>query len=309
MRFLSIIDPIDGLNHKSDSSIEIMRESGKRGIKTYFCTDLGHDRTLFADAFPVEIRDNGYRVGKGQRLPVDSFDLVLMRKEPPYDLHYHHMTLLLQHTKAPVVNSSQGLRNANEKLVALNFPDLIPRTLVSQDMSAITAFIKKYEKAVIKPVDLFGGKNVFLLEHSTEHNRDRIETVTMGGSQYAIVQEFMEDVFQGDKRILLLNGEPLGAIRRIPGTGEFRANMAIGGTPKKTALTGSDLRIISRIRPYLIKEGLYFAGIDVIGDRLIEINVTCPTGIIPIKEINKKNITSSIVDFLEHVSTRNKKSG
>jgi len=301
MKFLFVIDPIEKLNLDTDSSIEIMDECSKRDIEIYYCETknlIFDNKKVYADSTLIKIKDKKYEKIKSEKKELDFFDLILMRKEPPYDLNYHYATMLLEKTKAKVINSPHGLRTANEKLVILNFPSVIPKTLVTREEKRILDFIDKYGKCVIKPIHLFGGQDVAILEKNNKNIRKKINKIINNEKNYAIIQEFIEEVYDGDKRIFLLNGEPLGGIIRVPKKGDFRANMVIGGTPKKYAINNNDKKIIETIKPYLIEHGLALVGIDIIKDKLIEINVTCPTGLVPIKKLDKKNITKDIVDYL-----------
>jgi len=301
MKFLFVIDSIKNLNFKTDSTIEIMNECSKSNIEIYFCETknlfFDHDK-VYADATLISIKNKKYRKIKAEKKELDFFSLILMRKEPPYDLNYHYATMLLEKTKTKVINNPNGLRTANEKLVILNFPSIIPATIVTKEEKKILDFVNKHKKAVIKPIHLFGGKSVFILNKKDKNLKKIIHKIIDKERNYAILQKFYEEVYQGDKRIFLLNGKSLGGIIRVPQKGDFRANMVIGGKPKKYSLTAKDKKIIKIIKPYLVDQGLILAGIDVIEDKLIEINVTCPTGLVQIKELDKKNITKEIVEYL-----------
>lgn len=302
MRILVVIDPLENLKPETDSTIEIMAECAKEGIEQHICEtkDLyfRKDR-VYSRASQVSMEGKDIKPERPAERELDFFDLILMRKEPPYDLNYHYATMLLEKTKARVINNPQGLRNANEKLVILNFPSVIPPTLVTKEERCILDFVEEHGKAVIKPIHLFGGKDVYLLGKDSDDLHQNIQKIIKDETDYALVQQFKPEVMQGDRRIFLLDGEPLGAIIRRPKQGDFRANMAVGGTPEKTELTESDNKIIETIKPYLRKEGLALAGIDIIGDMLIEINVTCPTGLVPIRQFAEENTTRKIVDHLK----------
>jgi len=291
MKCLFIIDPIEKLKINTDSTLEIMKECKKSGMDTYYCSNVFWENGVFGLATEVEILEKTYTAKKAVKMNLDNFDLVLMRKEPPYDLTFHYITLLLDRTKTKVINSPHGLRDANEKLVILNFPDIIPNTIVTNDQNEMKDFISKH-KTVIKPIHLFGGMDVKLLENASD--------LEVNEGEYYILQEFLKDVYEGDKRIILLNGNPLGAINRTPKKGDFRSNMMVGGTPTAVDINDKDRKVIDRIKPYLIENGLVLVGIDVIGDKLLEINVTCPTGIVQIKE-KEKNITKRIVEYLYEI--------
>jgi|TARA_Y100000031_G_scaffold146739_1_gene180987 glutathione synthase len=301
MKFLFVIDPIEKLNLATDSSIEIMNECSKKNIEIYYCETKNlffDNKKVYADSTLIKINNKEVRKIKNKKLELDFFNLVLMRKEPPYDLNYHYATMLLEKTKAKVINNPQGLRNANEKLVILNFPSIIPATIVTKEEKRIIEFVKKHRKAVIKPIHLFGGKEVSILDKNDKQLKKKVNKIIKNQKNFAIVQEFIDEIYKGDKRIFLLDGKPLGGIVRIPKKGDFRANMVIGGKPIRYKINNKDKKIINTIKPYLIKHGLALVGIDIIKDKLIEINVTCPTGLVPIKELDKKNITKEIVDYL-----------
>jgi glutathione synthase len=301
MNFLFVIDPIERLNLDVDSTIEMMDECAKNNIGIYYCETKNlffEDKKVYAQSTLLNVNNKHFEKIKNGKFGLDFFDLILMRKEPPYDLNYHYATMLLEKTKAKVVNSPNGLRTANEKLVILNFPSIIPPTVVTKEEKRIIEFVEKYGKAVIKPIHLFGGKCVSILEKNDKQLKNKINKIIDEEKNYAIVQKFMDEIYKGDKRIFLLNGEPLGGVVRVPKKGDFRANLVIGGTPKKYTLNKDDKKIIKTIKPYLIEHGLYLAGIDIIKDKLIEINVTCPTGLVPIRKLDKKNITKDIVEFL-----------
>lgn len=283
MRFLFVMDDPSQLNPDTDSTLEIMRECREQEIETLYCDASGlHFREgLFADC-------RSWGDEELERIKVDDLDLVMMRLEPPYDMGYHFVTLLLDQTSTPVVNSPRGLRDANEKLSILNFPDLIPPTLVTKEKEEIRRFIGEHKKVVVKPIDRFGGDGVRLVQ-----SIDQIGVL----EEHIILQKFLTQAYEGDKRILVLDGDFLGAFRRVP-KDDFRANMALGGVPKKADLTDEDKRIIAGVRDYLREKGLHFAGLDVIDGMLLEINVTCPTGILPVNRLYDTNITKKIVDSL-----------
>jgi len=302
MKFLFVMDKLDGLNLDTDSTIEIIKGCSKKEIAIYYCEDsdlVFEGGKVYAYSAEILVEENNVvQNNKKKQFELDFFDLILMRKEPPYDLNYHYATMLLEKTSTPVVNHPKGLQNANEKLVVLNFPEIIPETLVTKELERILEFVDRHKKTVIKPIHLYGGKDVSIVAYDDADKEQKIKNIISNNENYAIIQEFMESVYDGDKRIFLLNGDALGAIVRKPKKGDFRANMAIGGIPLKSEISESDKIIIDRIKPYLVEHGLFLAGIDIIEDKLIEINVTCPTGLVPIKELNGKDITGAIVEFL-----------
>tara|TARA_Y100000031_G_scaffold156999_1_gene214818 strand:+ start:5745 stop:6653 length:909 start_codon:yes stop_codon:yes gene_type:complete len=295
------MDPFEKLmNMKTDSTIEMMGECIKRKIGVYCCDagDLFLKKGITHSlAAKVSMKNKKPSSSKPTDLSLDDFNLVLMRKEPPYDVNFHHVTMLLERTKTKVINSPFGLRNSNEKLMAFNFPSIIPETIVTKNEEHIKSFIKKHRKAVIKPVNMYDGIDVFLLTQKDPELYRKINTVINQGQDYGIVQEFIDSVYESDRRILVLDGKPLGVIKRIPKKGDFRANMAIGGTPTKTKITKNDLNIIKTAHPYLKKQGLDFVGFDIVEGKLLEINVTCPTGLVQLKVLYGKNVTKDVIDF------------
>ena len=302
MRFLFVIDELKKLKPQTDSTIDIMQECVNDGLEAYFC----HLKDLLFAKGAVQVSATHATIAnkkikqKGTiQKSLDFFDLIFMRKEPPYDLNYHYATMLLEKSNTPVFNSPQGLRNANEKLSILNFPNIIPKTLVSRDVKKIDEFLEENKNIIIKPIHLFGGKGLMVLNSKDSKAIGKIRNMTKAGADYVLVQEFLPEIKNGDKRILLLNGESLGGIRRIPKKGSFKANLAQGGTPLKLDLQAQDHSIIQAIKPYLQKQGLVFVGIDIIGDKLIEINVTCPTGLVQLRKLDKKNVTKAIVEFMK----------
>ena len=255
MNFLFVIDPIEKLNLKTDSTIEIMNECSKKGIKIYYCEtkNLFFDNDkVYADSTLIKISNKTIKKIKSEKKELNFFNLILMRKEPPYDLNYHYATMLLEKTNTKIINSPIGLRNANEKLVILNFPSIIPPTIVTKEEKRILKFVNKHGKAVIKPIHLFGGKCVYILNKKDKDIKKKIHKIIDKEKNYAIVQKFLEEIYQGDQRIFLLNGKPLGAIKRVPQKGDFRANMVIGAKPTKSKITKNDKKIINIIKPYLI---------------------------------------------------------
>lgn len=301
MKFLFVMDPIESLNFKTDTTLEIMRGCKKAGIKTYCCTDQGifHDQETKAHTKEVRV-SQGFEVLSGSTMPLAGFDRVLMRMEPPYDINYHHTTLLLENAKTRIINSPRGLLHANEKLVILNFPNVIPNTLVTKSEKKILAFLDKHQEIVIKPIHLFGGKNVQKIVVNDTKSKEKIQSIINQGRDFAICQEYIKGVVQGDKRVLILGGSILGAFLRVPLKGEFRANMALGGKIESCKLSSKDKEVIDSIIPYLKKEGLDFVGADLIEGKLIEINVTCPTGLVALNELTGVDNTKRVVDYLKN---------
>jgi len=291
-----------------------MRAAARRGHEVYTVEVDGiaarQDRVV-ADVVPTAILDTHadldgdpwYALGAAQPArPLAEFDVVWMRKDPPYDLNYFLAAHLLSLVPAPtlVVNSGIGLREVTEKLFVLRFPDLAPTTLVSRRIDELLAFRQELGgEMILKPVDGCGGEGVFHLTPDARNVRVLLELATAHGSRYQIAQRYVPEVRQGDKRIILLDGEPIGAVLRVPEQGEVRANFHAGGSAVRTQLTKREQEICDRLRPALVEQGILFAGIDVIGDWLTEVNVTSPTGILEINALDGVRLEEQVLDRVE----------
>ncbi|MFO0714226.1 MAG: glutathione synthase [Sandaracinus sp.] len=315
LRLLVVMDPPETVLVDADTSFALMEEAQARGHRVDHCliTDL------FATADPATgERRAGARIrrasmfrdpalapitlGAPERVWLDEVDAVLMRKDPPFDANYLWATQVLElaRGKTLLVNDPRGLRDANEKLYALHFPAQMPATLVSSDKDDIKAFLHAHGgKVVLKPLSGAGGDGVFLLRGDDLNVNAIIETVTQVGRRMAMVQEFLPDVVRGDKRVLLLDGEPLGGILRVPRKDDVRSNIHVGGTVEKAPLDAHDLRIVRALRDKLREDGLVFVGLDVIGGRLTEVNVTSPTGIQQMSRLDGVNLSAKVIDWIE----------
>jgi len=230
---------------------------------------------------------------------LDELNIVFARKDPPINENFlsYLQILTLISDKTLIVNNPEGMLKANEKLYALNFPEFIPPSLVSSDKNEITDFLNAHKEAVVKPLFDKGGGGIFYLNKDIQNTGAIIETSTNNGTRFALIQKYLPEVKVGDKRIILLNGVPLGAILRVPKAGELRANMNHGASVKASELTKRDLEICEALKPSLQKDGLYFTGIDVIGNCLTEVNVTSPTGIQEIERLTGKSLATEIVKW------------
>ncbi|HUE18303.1 MAG TPA: glutathione synthase, partial [Stellaceae bacterium] len=240
-------------------------------------------------------------LGKVETLDLARMDVVLMRQDPPFDMAYITATHLLEHVrgKTLIVNDPVAVRNAPEKIFATHFPGLMPETLITSDRAAIEAFRAKHGDIILKPLFGNGGVGVFRLRPEDENLNALLEIFTQLYREPIIVQRYLPAVREGDKRIILIEGEPVGAVLRVPAKGEARANLHVGGTAKKTSLTAREHDICAAIGPTLRKLGLVFVGIDVIGDYLTEINVTSPTGIQEIDRLDKVKLEALVWDAIE----------
>jgi glutathione synthase len=312
MRIVVIMDPPSTVQVDADTSFAIMEEAQARGHRV--------DHTGIADLFfhrgRVSARIRQARMSRSHRADeapitlgaaedvfLDEVDAVLMRKDPPFDANYLWATQLLEHArgKTLLVNDPRALRDANEKLYAMQFLSCMPDTLVSNDKKRIKAFLAEMGgRAVIKPLSGAGGDGVFLLGDKDLNTNQIIEAVTHVGARVAMVQAFLPDVVKGDKRILLLNGEPLGAILRVPKKDDVRSNIHVGGTVEACELDDDDRRIVATVAPRLREDGLVFVGLDVIGGRLTEVNVTSPTGIQQMSRLSNQNLSAKVIDWIEN---------
>ena len=237
-------------------------------------------------------------------MELESFDAVWMRKDPPFNQDYIYATYILSlidETKTKVINEPRGIRESNEKLYTLYFPEWIPESLVTKDLAQLNNFLVEVGgEIVVKPLDGHGGEGVFYVRQGDRNANVIMETITDFGKRYVLAQKFIEEVSEGDKRIILLNGEPLGAVLRVPkGGGEFRCNFHSGGSPAKSGLTRRDLEICEALGPRLREDGLYFVGIDVIGGYITEINTTSPTGVQEINRLDGVKLEADVIDFAE----------
>ncbi len=303
------MDPISTVNVVKDSSMAMMLEAQNRGWEIYYMEmqDLYLDQgECRADAAKVKVFDDKnkwYELADGENIAVADLDAVLMRKDPPFDTEYIYATYMLERAEqlgTLIVNKPQSLRDCNEKLFTAWFPDLTPKTLVTRSAKRIRDFHSENKDIIIKPLDGMGGSSIFRMGPDEVNVGVIIETLTNHGQMYAMVQEYMPEILDGDKRILIVNGEPMPyCLARIPAQGETRGNLAAGGRGEARPLSASDRLIAETIAPELVKRGLYFVGLDVIGDKVTEINVTSPTCIREIEAAYSINISGKLMDAIE----------
>ena len=291
MKLLFILDPLASLKSYKDTSLAIMREAAARGHTLYVCEQ--HDVFLRneivkinAAEFSFNDGESWYQLSKSQETLPKDFDAVLMRKDPPFDNEYLYSTYLLElaaNQGARVLNNPSAVRSWNEKLSVAKFPQFAPEFLVTSNNDLIREFLATHKDIVVKPLDGMGGSGIFRI-HDADHNIGVIlETATQFGRQTIMAQRYLPAILQGDKRIIVINGEPLPySLARIPKAGETRGNLAAGGTGVAQALTARDLEIANTVGKTLKQEGLFLVGLDVIGEHLTEINVTSPTGMVEI---------------------------
>jgi len=301
------MDPIEAINIDGDSTFAMALEAQKRGhgLWHYLPSELSfRDGRVIARARPLKVqRVKGahFSFGAPERLDLAGVDVVLLRQDPPFDMAYITTTHILEHIhpKTLVVNDPFHVRNAPEKLLVTHFPELMPPTLITSDRAEIDAFRAEFKDIIVKPLFGNGGAGVFHLKPDDENLGSLMEMFTKSSREPVIVQAYLPQVRQGDKRIILVDGVAVGAINRIPAAGEARSNMHVGGKATKTDITKAEMAICEAIGPILKERGMIFVGIDVIGDRLTEINVTSPTGIQEIDRFDGTDISALIWDAIE----------
>ncbi|MFA8387056.1 MAG: glutathione synthase [Pelagibaca sp.] len=307
MKIAFQMDPIQSVNITADSSFRLAEEAQARGHELFFYSPdkLSYDEgriLAIGQSFTVQ-RVQGDHVAFGPEEQVDlaEFDVVWLRQDPPFDMHYITSTHLLDRLrgKALVVNDPFWVRNYPEKLLVLDFPDLTPPTMIARDLATIKAFKARHGDVILKPLYGNGGAGVFRLDANDRNLTSLHELFTGFSREPLIVQKFLPDVSAGDKRVILVDGEAVGAINRVPAEGETRSNMHVGGRPEKIGLTERDLEICARIGPLLREKGQVFVGIDVIGTYLTEINVTSPTGIQELERFDGINVAEKIWQAIE----------
>jgi glutathione synthase len=301
------MDPIERINIRGDSTFALLLEAQARGhALSYYTPDRMAmvQGEVFAAVQPLSVRDivgDHFTLGERRRTPLSVFDVILMRQDPPFDLAYISATHLLEriHPRTLVVNDPAAVRNAPEKMFVNEFPELMPPTLLTRDLDEIKAFRAEYGDIVMKPLYGHGGGAVFRLTKDDLNFGSLYDMFSTSFREPWVVQKFLPEVKDGDKRIILVNGEYAGAVNRIPAADDLRSNMVRGGSPKETDLTARERQICHTIGPALRARGLLFVGIDVIAGYLTEINVTSPTGIRAIKNFGGPDIAAMIWDKIE----------
>ena len=304
------MDPVDAIVPKKDSSFAMLLEAKRRDAEIHYFEQhdlrlingeaMGRSRRL--DVF--DRHDAWFELGEPQDIRLGELDVILMRKDPPFDMEYVYTTYVLDRAKlagALVVNDPQALRNINEKAYAAWFPDWTPPTLITRSMAGMKAFLAEHGQIVVKPLDGMGGRSIFVVRKGDNNANVIFETLTDYGRYFAMAQAFIEEIALGDKRILLIDGEPVGhALARIPSGDDNRGNIVAGATVKGQDLSARDLAICDQVGPVLRDAGVLFAGIDVIGDYLTEVNVTSPTGIRELDRLFELNIAGTLFDAIEN---------
>lgn len=308
-KFAFVMDALERIDQYKDTTFVFMLEALARGHELYFLglPDLfaSANRPIgFARRCAVMREAVHFRwLDTGSDYPLDNFDAIFMRKDPPADAAYLYATMLLSlvdSRRTFVLNHPAGLREANEKLYTLHFPEVIPPTVVSSNLARLKQFIAEQGgEAIVKPLDGHGGEGVFLASQTDRNLNAILETVTQFGSRLTMAQRYIPEIRNGDKRVIVLEGEPIGATLRVPLPSENRGNIHVGGLCVKAELTERDRHICRTLKPRLARDGLYFVGLDVIGDYLTEVNVTSPTGVQEIDRLDNVNLESRVIDFVE----------
>jgi glutathione synthase len=309
------MDPIERINIKGDSTFALLLEAQARGhALSYYTPDRLAllDGRVFASVDTLSVRDvpgDFFTLSDRRRLELTAFDVVLLRQDPPFDLHYVTSTHLLEriHPRTLVINDPVSVRNAPEKIFVTEFSELMPPTLITRDLSEIKAFRQKYGDIVMKPLYGFGGGAVFRVTRDDLNFGSLYDMFSTTFREQWVVQKFLPAFKKGDKRIILVDGNYAGAVNRIPAADDLRSNMVRGGSPKATELTKREREICETLGPALRKRGLLFVGLDVIGDYITEINVTSPTGIRAVKNVGGPDIAALIWNKIELMRARVKK--
>ena len=305
MAYLFIIDPIESLNKIKDSSLLLMKECLRRNIEVHFSEinqfsiDEGkvniHSHKIISLEKGIKYQDTELNLSS-------FFKKIFIRKDPPFDDDYLNLTYLLDHAVqegTDVINNPSSIRNHNEKLSILNFQEIIPPTIVTSNASDVVNFLKIHEKIVLKPINGMAGNGIFVIDELDKNINSILETSTVNDTKVMMAQKYIPDITEGDKRIIIIKGEPLPfCLARIPDGKDFRANLAKGGTGIAKKLTADDIKIVNVIKKYLVKSKLDFVGIDVIGKYLTEINVTSPTCLVEIENQTNFNGAEFIIDTL-----------
>jgi glutathione synthase len=307
MRFLFVMDPAHTMHPQKDTSFAFMRGAQARGHQCLHCVPrqvFNKGRQVSAVAQPITVSDGAPHVALAEAtsLPLSSVDAVFIRKDPPFDTDYLHLThqLELARNDTLIINDPRALRDANEKLFAMEFAEYMPQTIVSADPEQLLAFLSEVGgKAVIKPLDGAGGSGVVGLATGDRNNRAIVDLLTNYGTRLAMVQQFLPEVFAGDKRVFVLDGNVIGAIRRVPRSDDIRANIHVGGQVQAVTLTDKEQRMAQDLGRRLREMGLWFVGLDVIAEHLIEVNVTSPTGIQELGRLNGTQPELQVIEWVE----------
>lgn len=308
LRFVFLMDPVAGINIHGDSTFVLMLEAQARGHEVLYAEPRrlelrGAEPWVTAERIELRrIEGDHFKLLGRVAVALNEVDAVFIRKDPPFDIDYLVQTYLLDfidRKRVVLINDPQGVRDFNEKLAAVRWADLMPRTMVAADPRRIREFIDEVGRAVVKPLTMAGGTGIVQLVRGDRNTGSVVDLLTREGRQMIMVQAYLDAVVEGDKRIVLLEGEPVGAINRRPRSDDLRANMHVGGTAEKSTLTPREQAICRALQPELSRRGLVFVGIDVIGGFLTEVNVTSPTGLQEIGRFDGVALESRFIDWVE----------
>ena len=305
MRFGFLMDPLEGVRIDHDSTFALMLECQRRGIEVrelrqeWLWVEGGRAWSRMRSVAVQRVAGTHFRVAADEASPLSELDVLFLRKDPPVDVEFLRATQLVELGPGPLwINEPAGLRAANEKLLALRFPGLSPPSFVSREPRRLREFIDAQGgDGVVKPLDGYGGQGVLRLRRGDANASSLLELATQGGRLPVMAQPYLPAVRQGDKRIIVLDGDPIGAVLRVPQEGELRANFAAGGSAAPGPVSARDREICRRIAPELRRLGLWLAGLDVIGGWLTEINVTSPTGLVEIDALEGTSLEARVIDF------------
>ena len=301
------MDPLNKLHYESDSTLVLAIEAQNRGHKIFIYEPkdlILKDGQLLANAISLKIikkKKIFFKKGKKKVIDLSSINILLVRQDPPFNINYITTTYLLEHLhpKTLIINNPKSIRDAPEKLHVTYFKNLTPPTLISQDEIEIKKFIKKHKNLIVKPLYEKGGKGIFKITSNEKNLDKKIKNTLKKEKLPIVVQKYIPQVKEGDKRIILLDGNPVGIMKRMPTKNEVRANLSRGGTAEKTTFTKRDKFICKKLKPWLKKEEIFFAGIDIIGNYLTEINVTSPTGIVEINNLENTKLEKNFWNLIE----------
>ncbi|MDG2306408.1 MAG: glutathione synthase [Candidatus Binatia bacterium] len=309
LRIGFVMDPLDGIDTERDTTFVFLEEAGARNHECLYIRPESlsiRNGTPEAKVREVSVRrkvGDHFTLGEERPAALEELDVVLLRKDPPFDMEFFfdtHVASMADSGKVLVLNDPRGLRDANEKLYALHFPDVIPENLVSADMELLKEFLVDLGgEMIVKPLDGCGGTGIFHVKSGDRNVNAILEASTDTGRTRVMAQRYLPEVRQGDKRIILIDGEPLGGVLRVPGEAETRSNFHVGGSAAKSPLTERDREICAAVAPKLKEDGLVFVGLDVIGDYLTEVNVTSPTGVQEINALDGVKLEANMLDWIE----------
>ena len=304
-----VMDPIAGINPAKDSSLAMLVEAQRRGYALWYFEQQDvrlRNGVAQGHARPLRVADSKmdwFELGPPEELPLAALDLMLMRKDPPFGMEYIYTTYLLERAELAgvlVVNRPQSLRDMNEKVYTAWFPQCCPDTLITRSMSDMRAFLGEHGRIVVKPLHGMGGRSIFVLSQEDNNANVVFETLTDYGQQYAMAQRYIPEITRGDKRIIIVDGKPVTRVlARIPAPDDNRGNLVAGAQPEVRELTERDQWICAQVGPVLRERGVLFAGLDVIGDYLTEINVTSPTGIRELQKLGGLDVAATLLDALD----------